>query len=104
MSKSMQGRPDRVIFDREASKCLTNQSSTKEVPIRPSEESITSSISINDESSPTNFPSDTFTDQAASDELVEEAFTCHQKYTTHTQFVVDVKFWLEGVLLSLTGL
>lgn len=32
-----------------------------------------------------------------------ENFTCHQEYKTHTKFVVNVKFWLEGVFLSLTG-
>ena len=32
-----------------------------------------------------------------------ENFTCHQNYSTHTSFVVGIKFWLEGVVLSVTG-
>ena len=32
-----------------------------------------------------------------------ENFTCHQDYKTHTSIVVGLKFWLEGVTLSITG-
>ncbi len=33
----------------------------------------------------------------------EEEFECHELFDTHSHVIVKLRFWLEGVLLSLTG-
>ncbi len=66
---------------------------------KPSQTSFSTTIgaqtNVSTESSFLDGNADTTTD-------VEE-YVCHQEFKTHSYLVVSLRFWLEGVLLMITG-